>query len=189
MTILRALRDRTRAEHDAIDASLGLMSEALTREEYSRVVARFCGFWNPLEAALLETLDLAAVVPDLQRRVKAPLLEHDLQMLHVEMVDVATRARLPRLDTVAAALGVLYVLEGASLGGRVIERHVQHVLGINRDNGARFFHGYGEETPLMWRTFQEVLRNFPRTRRVEVEMVEAANETFRALRAWCAVRS
>lgn len=96
---MRALRERTRAEHDAIEASLDLMSDALTREEYGRIVGRFYGFWRPLEAALLATPELVTVVPDLQRRVKAHLLEHDLRLLHVEVVDIAARAGLPRLET------------------------------------------------------------------------------------------
>ena len=39
--------------------------------------------------------------------------------------------RLPPLETQADAFGCLYVLEGATLGGRVISRHIERALGLD----------------------------------------------------------
>ena len=52
-------------------------------------------------------------------------------------------------------IGVLYVIEGATLGGQVISSHLRKSLALTADAGARFFNGYGdsEETQRRWQEF------------------------------------
>ena len=92
---------------------------------------------------------------------------------------------VPVIDSLAAALGCMYVLEGSSLGGRIITRHVRAKLGITEETGGRFFHGYGEQTGEMWRAFRASVSACPVTLAARETMVEAAIATFRLLRRWC----
>jgi len=75
----------------------------------------------------------AAGLDEIGRR-KLPLLERDLRALGI--APCAVRPPAPRLPDAAAALGALYVLEGATLGGRVIHRHVAGPLGLTPERAA-----------------------------------------------------
>lgn len=59
-SLLAALRDATRSEHDATEAALGLLRDSLTLDEYVVILERMCGDDEPLEAVLRRTRHLAA---------------------------------------------------------------------------------------------------------------------------------
>ena len=48
---------------------------------------------------------------------------------------------------------MLYPIEGSSLGGQVISRHLLQNHGLTMNKGARFFNGYAENTPMRWEEF------------------------------------
>jgi heme oxygenase len=52
------------------------------------------------------------------------------------------------------------VLEGATHGGQFISKHTLALLGVTPETAGRFFHGYGERTGAMWRTFGAALTGF-----------------------------
>jgi len=91
----------------------------------------------------------------------------------------------PRLAEVAGtddALGRMYVLEGSTLGGTFIDRHLATLPGLAPAGRLRAFSPYGPETGAMWHSF----RSFTRERTADPgRVVAAAGETFRALVAWC----
>ena len=101
----------------------------------------------------LSGMDWSGPGIDFVSRQKVWLLEQDLRVLGVPRPVVELgRAPRPRTDP-AFAVGCLYVLEGATLGGQIISRHLA-TLGIGPANGALFFHGYGSRTGEMWKMFQ-----------------------------------
>ncbi len=123
-------------------------------------------------------------MPDMLRRIKLPLLSADLRALGVgsdaqEQLPVCRD--LPVCDGLAAALGCLYVLEGASLGGQVISRHFNHSLNLNAHNGTAFFTGYGAATGPMWQAFTTRLMAAGAD---EAALVNSACETFLSLEQW-----
>lgn len=184
--VLAALREQTRDEHQAIEQTLGLMSETLTLQAYRRTLERFHGFWQPLEARLQQRVELREIGLDPAERAKAPLLARDLRVLDVGNPAVLPLCReVPLVASTAAALGCMYVLEGASLGGQIISRHLGARLGITRESGGLFFHGYGERTGEMWRAFGAAVSSFAVTTEARDEMVHEAIGTFRLLRRWC----
>ena len=149
--MLAQLRTATRPAHDALEGSLGLLDDQLDRDSYSRVLQRFYGFWQawePRAAFLLEDGMLAG-----QRRLH--LLAADLATLGVSASAVAALPACPPpvLRDAAEALGSLYVMEGSTLGGRVILRNVERCLGLDAASGGSYFAGYGPATGSMWRAF------------------------------------
>ena len=77
---------------------------------------------------------------------------------------------------------MLYVFEGATLGGQIIGRHLRDGLRIDRGNGAAFFGGYGDETGAMWMRFS---RHVDTSSIIDTEAaVGAAVETFEKLQVW-----
>ena len=64
---------------------------------------------------------------------------------------------LPDCTTPEQLLGCLYVIEGATLGGRSITRHLQIRLGLTPESGGAFFDGYGAQTGSHWKAFCTML--------------------------------
>jgi heme oxygenase len=82
------------------------------------------------------------------------------------------------------ALGRLYVLEGSTLGGTFIDRHL---AGLPALGGVRLgaFSPYGAETGSMWRAFRRVVCERAVDRCDVRRVVAGARTTFGALAAWC----
>ena len=188
--LLDRLKAQTRAEHGAMEAALDLMRDDLLLADYRRLLELYFGFYAPVEARLAGMLASVALGGlAFETRRKLPLLRADLAALGGPAAEtLAVCNALPPLHTLAQAMGCLYVLEGATLGGMVIGRHVQRTLGLTPDCGARFFHGSGARTAEMWRTFRAALAEFAAdadAADAPDAVVESANETFRSLRHWC----
>lgn len=160
---------------------MGLLSEQLTLEAYQNVIKRFYGFWidwQPHVAALLR--DGALLEP----RQRLYLLEADLAALgfSVNEVEALPRCPPPVLRDAAEALGSLYVMEGSTLGGRVIERHVERHLGLKGQFGCAYFSGYGTGTGAMWRAFLARLDAEPAEHAERIG--NGASATFECLAGW-----
>ena len=88
-----------------------------------------------------------------------------------------------------AVLGCLYVIEGATLGGRELSRLLSPMLdalGLVAPEGRRFFLAYGAAQGPMWRRFCDVLDTAaatiaPAGRR---DMEAAARSTFLIMEDW-----
>ena len=193
-SVLTRLRLETRGEHDAVERVLDLMGTELTREDYCRRLERFYGFYGPLEDALQircalsddhgggATSQLATLLPRLK---KTAYLQRDLHYLGVETADLLLCSNLPPLETEAEVLGCLYVIEGATLGGQMITRHVRGTLCITPTTGGSFFEGYAGDTGGMWQAMRQLLVSGAIDRQTESAMVANAIITFARLRGWC----
>ena len=184
--VLGRLRTETRHEHDAIVGVLDIMAPDLGLAVYRHQLARFYGFYQPLEAALASLVDWSQLKLDFDGRRKSHLLAADLDQLGIDAVGTLPMCSvLPPVTSVAAGFGSLYVLEGATLGGQLISRHVKQTLGLDVLDGARFFNCYGERTGMMWKTFRSALVAFAVTPAAQDEVVASASATFKTLRYWC----
>ncbi|GAC1394817.1 MAG: biliverdin-producing heme oxygenase [Polyangiales bacterium] len=182
---MQRLREATRVAHDRIEKSLPLLDPSLTTATYLRVLQAFHGFYAPLEPRLSRAVAGSGLPFTLEDRTKVPLLSADLGALGMTAADVEALPRcadLPRVSSASQALGVLYVVEGATLGGRIILRHLRGALELDAARGAAFFAGYGERTGEMWTRFSRHVDESPS---IDTErVVGAAVETFDKLRSW-----
>lgn len=185
-TLLERLRAETRAQHEEMEAVFALPGD---REQHREWCAIFLGFLAPLEERLAATLGQAH--PLLAGRLgKAAWLREDLLALgwNRAAVDALPRcAELPAVGTPEKALGALYVFEGATLGGQIISRHLENVVGLKDGAGYRYFFSYGPEVGRRWKEFGALLLQHSDPR-ADAEMVAAANDTFARLHAWCLAR-
>lgn len=187
VAVLSRLRAETRIEHDAIENMLGLASERLTHAAFVRCISRFYGFYKPIETALAQNVAGSGWQELMRGRLqKTALLEHDLFALGVDASTLMTCSELPPMRNAAELLGCVYVLEGATLGGRVIVSLLQARLDLTASTGAGFFNGYGANTALMWQALRHALVTAAPDATAANEMIASANATFRALRRWCA---
>ena len=82
------------------------------------------------------------------------------------------------------ALGCLYVLEGATLGGQIISRQLEERLAIDAGHGGRFFASYGAAVGEMWQAFGEILVAHARGLECGDAIVASGCATFDAFGRW-----
>jgi heme oxygenase (biliverdin-IX-beta and delta-forming) len=189
-TLLQRLKAETRPHHERAERTVRLQDPGLTLEHYRHHLEALYGFYAPLEARLAQ--ELSGLIPELRaaERWKLPLLVRDLRSLGH---DAASLARLPQaswlppLSGLPEALGCFYVLEGATLGGQLILRHLQrHFDGVPAGDFA-FFRAYGEDVGPMWRAFGEALIRTAceaASEDFDARVVQAAKDTFDAFGHW-----
>ena len=142
------LKEDTRTVHETLEARLiPFLENIADGNAYAQLLRAFYGFYHPLETRIATQIS-AAVLPDAAERRKAAWLLEDLALLGDGAP--AQGAVLPAIDCEGAAWGALYVLEGSTLGGRLICRMLEKQL---PGAGLRFFAGYGSQTGHYWTTF------------------------------------
>jgi heme oxygenase len=184
--VLHLLRTGTAAEHESVERTLDLLDPGLDRPRLAGVLTRMHGFWRAAESGLDEwagrfPADAEAITWGARRR--AALFAADLGALGAAPADDGPQlAPVPDTD---AALGRLYVLEGSTLGGTFIDRHL---TGLPALSGVRLraFSPYGGETGAMWHAFRRAARDRVARGGSADAMLAAATGTFRSLAAWCA---
>jgi heme oxygenase len=147
------LRSATADAHARLDAALPFLDGDLDRSTYGDALEDLYRAHKPVEDAITDVLaDEPADREALgwPARARASLLQRDLDALGRSSLSTFDR---PALHGVAAAVGVLYVIEGARLGGRVITRHVREALGP--DTPVAYFSGDGQ-APGTFRVLREV---------------------------------
>ncbi|WP_223752702.1 biliverdin-producing heme oxygenase [Myxococcus sp. RHSTA-1-4] len=190
MSLLRRLKTETRSHHERTEAAVRLMDSNLTPAGYRRHLEALHGFYVPLEAEL--STRLAESVPALRahERWKVPLLEADLRALGHDEASLARLSRcslLPSLSGVPEALGCFYVLEGSTLGGQLILRHLRSRFADLPVGPFAFFSAYGEEVGPMWRAFGQALTQAAAEAAsgdFDARVVKGARDTFDAFGAW-----
>ena len=182
-SVLNDLRAGTHTLHVALEQRLPFFSGTLDLEHYTRLLSAYFGFYQALE----DRLTHSAFIPtgfDLPARLKTPALTQDLQALGVDAQRLPRCQHLPALRSEAQMLGVLYVLEGATLGGNVLRKRVAEQLGLDADNGCAFLFVYGEDTGQHWKAFLEFLGSVPLDATGRSEATQAACSTFSCFEQW-----
>lgn len=192
MTLLDTLRAATSESHRRLEGRLPLLDADLSRARYRHVLAAMWGYHAPLEARLDAAGAWRSVGLEGADRRRAPRLRSDLLALGLSEGDIDRLPRcveLPQVATPSDALGCLYVVEGSTLGGQVILRHLARHLGVHAGQGASFFAGYGSETGMRWKETCAAIAAFDASGGGSAEgAARAAVATFASLEAWLAAR-
>jgi len=182
MTIAGRLKTETAGAHDRLDAGLELLGGG---DGYTSALVRFWGIYAGAEPRL-DSWHTTAGLGDWPQRRKLPALRSDLLALGMtpEAVDALPVRHFGEPDT-AAGFGWLYVLEGATLGGAVIARHLRGAQTV--PPGALSFHTfYGRQLGRRWRAFHATLADWVGDDEDRADAVVAgAHATFAAFEDWC----
>ncbi len=186
--VLTELRTATAVEHEQVESTLGLMDPQLDRDRLVEVLTRLHAFWTAAEAGLdawARRSPADAVTVDWSRRRRASLFAADLRALGATPPDGGS-PELPPVEDTDQALGRLYVLEGSTLGGTFIARHLATLPALGPGVRLGAFSPYGAETGAMWHAYRRVTRERVAAGGDAGRVVAAARATFTALAAWCA---
>lgn len=144
LQLLEVLRRETRSQHAALEQSapmVALLRDDVTLENYRQVLAAMRMLYDPLERGLLPALkemQLSYGALPYEYVARVALLDGDLEACGVPQGDHS--CSVPPMDLNAEqAIGVLYVLEGSTRGGRVIAPHIEQVLGLDAGRGLAMF--------------------------------------------------
>ncbi len=185
--ILQRLKNETREIHAALERQMPLLDADLHAADYQHMVQKLYTYHKPLEVLLLSLPGFAAIGLDYSGREKAPRLARDLAALSVSASDVEHMHQcesLPPLAHPSHLFGCLYVLEGATLGGQIVARHLQASLGLTPETGASYFSGYGAQTGPQWKVFCALLTAYAEPLDDPNDILAGAHATYATLSAW-----
>ncbi len=180
-TFLDRLRSKTSHSHKKLESlpiSASIVSPDVTRAAYVYYLVLMHDIVKETEEKIFPILD--DVIADLDERRKLPLLENDLIFLdHRKHHTIPVFGNKP--ISVAFALGMMYTVEGSSLGGRFILKNIQNALGYDEQNGAQYFAGYANKTGNYWKSFLNVLMAYEHENNAADEIIAGAEFAFRAI--------
>lgn len=183
-TFLERLRSVTAPSHEHLESlpvSVSIMKPEVTKAEYALYLDLMHDVVKDTETNVFPII--ADIVPDIDERRKTAQLESDLALLGHAKTGFSTPITGGKTITPAFAMGIMYVVEGSSLGGRVILKNIKTALGFDEAEGAQYFGGYGPVTGSHWKSFLDVLVNFENTNNNEDEIIAGANYAFDAIAA------
>jgi heme oxygenase len=190
ITLLQRLRQETQVIHARVEARVALPDRVGSAAGYRALLEAFYGLYSPCESAVEAFApQLVPWLPDVLLRLRKSALERDLQVLGNISPQTLPLASVSPLQTVAQAFGCLYVLEGSTLGGQVISRHIGATLGFSPGNGCSFFSGDGADTGRMWTLFRKAVEGYSAAHpNDDDEIVLSAIHTFETFDRWIAGR-
>lgn len=186
---IEKLRSETKHIHQALEkVMIPDLKQASTLEDYARILKTFYGYFKALEVMLDEQLT-DQIVPVYNQRRKSDFILEDLKSMNFLNALPPLADRTPEITNVYEALGAMYVLEGSTLGGRVITKMLMQNLNLSDTTYLKFFSGYGEQTDSMWASFMTVLNKYGEDESKHHLMLKAATDTFAYFKDWIEKKS
>ncbi len=169
-----------------------LAKGSIRRDLYAAYLGQLYLVHQALEAQIRKASSrhraFAAVVRDYHWREGQ--LQHDLGHLGLDTgliaPEPATTAFMSRLDQAAQAepvslLGALYVLEGSTNGAKFIAAALRRAWGTQANGGLSYMDPHGDQQRPRWAAFKQDMDAVGFSVAEEALIVEAAEETFRAI--------
>jgi len=180
------LRKATERAHQRLERRVDVKSRFANPLAYKKYLALTYGFCAGIEQQLSAEF-FGAALPDYESRRKLPLLTRDLALQGVTAEDLHLIPICPNLPTssdISVGFGSLYVLEGATLGGRTLLPLVESRLGLTASSGAAYLASYGNQTSERWQEFSAAIDAWCRPPERFARAARSAVETFTALERW-----
>lgn len=176
------LRNATAAQHTKLETSAiskALLSDAVSLNDYVSYLIKMRSVITFCEQTIFPLVK--DIIYDIESRRKLALIEHDLKQLGVS--DPIENDYYPIQHNISAcfALGYMYVIEGSTLGGRVILKHLRSKLGIDENKNGAFFAGYGLLTGSTWKNFLQLLTDYTYEMQCGDEVIEGAKHAFESI--------
>ena len=122
------LKGQCRLDHDSIENYLDLLKLVAHPDHYLTLLKSLYSYYLPIEKCLYSLeKDFSRLGIDLNYRAKLTLLKADLIYLGLTKADVVNIEHyqsIPDINDINQAMGVLYVLEGSTLGAQIISKRL-----------------------------------------------------------------
>jgi len=181
------LRAGTLRQHAAVESRLSFLAHDVRPADYRAYLACWHGFHRVAEPRLDAWHERERLL-DWPPRRKLRLLEGDLRALGLGREQVhrlPTCPDVPVVEGTATALGVLYVVEGSTLGGAVLRRRLAG--GQIPDDAFGFLGSYGDDVGRRWHGYRTATAGWVAEHPEQGDrVVAAARRTFEVLTRWTA---
>lgn len=181
---IQNLRAATADSHKQLELnnlSLALLSDNVTEGIYCNYLIKLYSFVKGFEEIIFPLLPHHFL--NLSHRKKAHFIYEDLNIYNITnenckiLKEILFKETYPDIFTSA---GGLYVLEGSTLGGQIIVKHLQKKLAPGFTKSA-YFSAYQHKTGSMWKEFLQQLTSLPKSDIEEQQIIEGATKTFQII--------
>ncbi|WP_185154089.1 biliverdin-producing heme oxygenase [Fulvivirga sp. M361] len=160
--ILDHIKTYTAGFHESLEVKLGavLFKPNLLPSEYHQLIAKFYYAYSQLEHSINAVQEIRLLLND---RTKIPLLKKDLSYMEsitgMKLSD-SDLYELAAAENYGIALGMLYVMEGATLGGKYIVGGLRKLDWMVWEECLNFFNSYGDQRGVMWKKFTNYVMQY-----------------------------
>ncbi len=157
--ILARLKSTTQPQHDQLEAvsfAREIMSQKISRKEYTELLAKTAIIYQVLEPMVNKFINKTQD-PDLTPFISNRLsdVEKDLENLTQRQTeDNSGLSEIEEIETLSDLIGILYVLEGARLGGKVIVKALRKNPALADIKEFHFYQQTGIDTRQRWLDFR-----------------------------------
>lgn len=189
--VMQTLRDRTWEKHKQAERhpfQHALATGRLPRELYALMAAQLMIVHRELFRALQRNRGIGAISAVVRDdHDHAPRCRRDAEHFGIDAASVracaATAKFIEELEAASdnapvSLLGALYVLEGATNGGKFIAKMVRRAYALQGVAGTESLDPYGEEQASRWEEFKQSMRGVAFEDGCVERMVAMANRTF-----------
>ena len=190
--VMDRLRSETRPHHDRAEQSgFGslVMEGGLQMGHYVQHLIAWRRILSHLETALRRSSDQVVQAVWHEGLAKAPVLDADIDALSPgglhwnDPTAKAVASFLSMIDDLEendpkSLLGVLYVLEGSTMGGSVMKPRIAEQLELESDEGLSYYGVYGKEVGVRFKAFRSTMAESANGSGAEDRIIEAAKATF-----------
>jgi len=190
MDRLKAETSEVHSQTESIPFNSGIMAKTMPQARYAGQLACWFRVHEVLESCLNASDDPVVQGAWTGTTERAPLLQADLEW-HVD-ADVPSAAELATtemtqwvrsvaVDSPRDLLGILYVLEGSTLGGMILSKCIAEMYGCEGDDGLAYYSAHGNKVMPNWMEFKSRMNSSMTSPDDQARAIEAAGETFRRL--------
>lgn len=185
-SFIQSLRKQTAVSHQKLEEnhlSKMILAEKVSLTDYQNYLSAMYGVTVGCEDFVFT--QIKDVFPDLDARRRSYLIIQDLQAtgFSQSQIDALPVYRFS-FSSLAENAGAMYVLEGSTLGGRMLYKHIHKTLGLTPENGCSYFWGYGDQTGTMWKSFISTFARFAQETGQSAEIIQGAENTFTIIDNW-----
>jgi heme oxygenase len=181
-SIMTRLRAETQLAHDTIEQTTPvteLIKGNGTKKDYINVLKSALSYYRPFEQRVKES-GQKDIIAFMQDRFKTALIEKDLEKLGVTGKEIAAIPdyTIPSINSPEEMLGALYVLEGSTMGGKVITKELKDHFNWAL-SGEHFLDPYGSAVRARWEAYGAFTEQQTSDKELNRDaMVQSAQATF-----------
>ncbi len=185
--ILTALRQATGQTHKEVEKLTPFFRADFNRPLFLKWLDLMHGFYRQIDRTVGQSSFSSTC--GWHYAARCPLIERDLAALAGRAPEDSADpsrilAKLQSLGNTGEIAGMLYVVEGSTLGGNVLLGVLGKRAGVTAASGASFFAPHGENPQPCWAEYVQLLSRLSSEPGTEHDVVHGAKTTFTTLQEW-----